>query len=227
MLQNCRLIRQIGKFCRRFGNETGGGGWPYLFLVLRVALIPCQYCFADPDVETLDWRAVCGRTARTVRREGRAGALPYPYRERLSSRRKPGSTMPCQRQTACGTTPELRLEPRLEPIECRDIAPETAVPHGAWIPAFAGITGVVVIPAKAGIHNALQVPGSVQHYSRAAIRADIRQRWYAFPRPADQAGSPFRKLRAKQRCSPRPSARYVRPCVRCWCWRCSVRGWRR
>ena len=101
------------------------------------------------------------------------------------------------------------------------------VPYGAWIPAFAGITGEVVIPAKAGIHNALQVPGSVQHYSRAAIRADIRQRWYAFPRPADQAGSPFRKLRAKQRCSPRPSARYVRPCVRCWCWRCSVRGWRR
>src|SRR4051812_43702144 len=24
-----------------------------------------------PDVETSDWRAVCGRTARTVRREGR------------------------------------------------------------------------------------------------------------------------------------------------------------
>jgi hypothetical protein len=25
----------------------------------------------DPDEETIDWRAVCGRTARTVRREGR------------------------------------------------------------------------------------------------------------------------------------------------------------
>jgi len=34
---------------------------------------------ANPDEETLDWRAVCGRTARTVRREGRAIALPYPY----------------------------------------------------------------------------------------------------------------------------------------------------
>jgi hypothetical protein len=31
-------------------------------------------CFrrrANPDEETTDWRAVCGRTARTVRREGR------------------------------------------------------------------------------------------------------------------------------------------------------------
>ena len=35
---------------------------------------------ANHDVETTNWRAVCGRTARTVRREGRARALPYPYR---------------------------------------------------------------------------------------------------------------------------------------------------
>ena len=34
----------------------------------------------NPDVEIADWRAVCGRTARTVRREGRALAFPYPYR---------------------------------------------------------------------------------------------------------------------------------------------------
>ena len=34
---------------------------------------------ADHDVETTDWRAVCGRTARTVRRAGRASALPDPY----------------------------------------------------------------------------------------------------------------------------------------------------
>ena len=33
-----------------------------------------------PDEETSDWRAVCGRTARTVRRAGRAQALPDPYR---------------------------------------------------------------------------------------------------------------------------------------------------
>ena len=30
---------------------------------------------ADPDEETIDWRAVCGRTARTVRREGRVERL--------------------------------------------------------------------------------------------------------------------------------------------------------
>ena len=36
---------------------------------------------ADPDEETTDWRAVCGRTARTVRRAGRAKALPDPYQD--------------------------------------------------------------------------------------------------------------------------------------------------
>jgi hypothetical protein len=30
--------------------------------------------------KTTDWRAVCGKTARTVRREGRVRTLPYPYR---------------------------------------------------------------------------------------------------------------------------------------------------
>src|SRR5919108_6691592 len=30
--------------------------------------------------ETTDWRAVCGRTARTVRRAGTAKAVPDPYR---------------------------------------------------------------------------------------------------------------------------------------------------
>ena len=32
-----------------------------------------------PDEETTDWRAVCGKTARTVRRAGRAQTLPDPY----------------------------------------------------------------------------------------------------------------------------------------------------
>src|SRR6202522_2958330 len=32
-----------------------------------------------PDVETSNWRAVCGKTASTVRREGRCKSLPYPY----------------------------------------------------------------------------------------------------------------------------------------------------
>src|SRR5215813_13962041 len=42
---------------------------------------------ANPDEETTDWRAVCGRTARTVRRAGTARAVPDPYqtlgRERI------------------------------------------------------------------------------------------------------------------------------------------------
>jgi hypothetical protein len=29
-------------------------------------------------VETTDWRAVCGKTARTVRREGRTVSFPTP-----------------------------------------------------------------------------------------------------------------------------------------------------
>src|ERR1044071_2036188 len=33
----------------------------------------------NPDEETTDWRAVCGRTARTVRRAGTAKAVPDPY----------------------------------------------------------------------------------------------------------------------------------------------------
>ena len=33
-----------------------------------------------PDEETTDWRAVCGKTARAVRRAGRATALPDPYK---------------------------------------------------------------------------------------------------------------------------------------------------
>ena len=34
-----------------------------------------------PDAETSDWRAVCGRTARTVRREGRPKAFPTPIED--------------------------------------------------------------------------------------------------------------------------------------------------
>ena len=33
---------------------------------------------------TTNWRAVCGRTARTVRREGWASAHSYPYRTKRS-----------------------------------------------------------------------------------------------------------------------------------------------
>ena len=34
---------------------------------------------ANPDEETTDWRAVCGKTASTVRRAGTAKAVSDPY----------------------------------------------------------------------------------------------------------------------------------------------------
>ena len=37
------------------------------------------------DEETADWRAVCGKTARTVRRAGWAKAHPDPYHEHRAS----------------------------------------------------------------------------------------------------------------------------------------------
>src|SRR5947207_12335233 len=36
-----------------------------------------------PDEETNDWRAVCGRTARTVRRAGRGQPFPTPIEGRF------------------------------------------------------------------------------------------------------------------------------------------------
>jgi hypothetical protein len=36
---------------------------------------------ANPDRETADWRAVCGRTACTVRRAGRTWVFPDPYQQ--------------------------------------------------------------------------------------------------------------------------------------------------
>lgn len=35
---------------------------------------------ANPAEETTDWRAVCGRTTRTVRRAGRTSIFPDPVR---------------------------------------------------------------------------------------------------------------------------------------------------
>jgi len=40
---------------------------------------------ADPDEETTDWRAVCGRTARTVGRAGGTSVLPDPYLGRTAA----------------------------------------------------------------------------------------------------------------------------------------------
>ena len=55
--------------------------WPNAFFAtqgLFTMLRPVRWR-ANPDEETTDWRAVCGKTARTVRRAGTAKALPDPY----------------------------------------------------------------------------------------------------------------------------------------------------
>src|SRR3989338_8205059 len=47
----------------------------------KLGCSPCTRCGLtrdNPDEETTDWRAVCGKTARTVRREGRAGGSSLP-----------------------------------------------------------------------------------------------------------------------------------------------------
>ena len=60
------------------GNGVKGSGWSYIGQMQN----SLSWCFslktnpdgwrANPDEETTNWRAVCGKTARTVRREGRA-----------------------------------------------------------------------------------------------------------------------------------------------------------
>src|SRR5271165_6307815 len=52
------------------------------------------------DEETTDWRAVCEKTARTVRREGSAKADPYPYRR--------GAAGSAQRFTLLSKTPSTQ-----------------------------------------------------------------------------------------------------------------------
>src|SRR6516162_523464 len=47
----------------------------------------------NPDEETTDWRAVCGRTARTVRRAGTAKAVPDPYQSSLDSGSLAGASL--------------------------------------------------------------------------------------------------------------------------------------
>ena len=48
---------------------------------LRQRSLSLVVCWAVSPLagKTTDWRAVCGKTARTVRREGAASTAPYPY----------------------------------------------------------------------------------------------------------------------------------------------------
>ncbi len=49
-----------------------------------------------PDEKTANWRAVCGKTARTVRREGRQ-CHPYPFKRKLKPGVPDAFGLPCHR----------------------------------------------------------------------------------------------------------------------------------
>src|SRR5215475_4614589 len=81
-----------GRCCE---SRRSGRAWEVVEMIISAGQIhssrprDCSPCIqpgswrANPDEETTDWRAVCGRTARTVRRAGTAGAVSDPYRRTL------------------------------------------------------------------------------------------------------------------------------------------------
>src|SRR5215468_3563254 len=79
--------------CERYCESRGSDrAWEFVERIISAGPInssrprDCSPCIqpgswrANPDEETTDWRAVCGRTARTVRRAGTAKAVSDPYR---------------------------------------------------------------------------------------------------------------------------------------------------
>ena len=90
------------------GNGVKGGKWSQsgqMPFSLNGDFSPCirpTFWRANPDEETTDWRAVCGRTARTVRRAGRGDSsrpLSFEYhmflkisKVLINSRYHPGSS---------------------------------------------------------------------------------------------------------------------------------------
>ena len=103
-----RLIRRrLRAVLRKQSKRPGLGrcradhqGWPNAFFAAAglFALYPAWQVEKTPDEVTTDWRAVCGRTARTVRREGRrepslplSGIIPSRGREFIPTHSNPGS----------------------------------------------------------------------------------------------------------------------------------------
>lgn len=74
-----RMLAALGNGVK--GDKRVSRCWPHVFIATlgRFTIIGVLCQRANHDVETTDWRAVCGRTARTVRREGTARAVLYPY----------------------------------------------------------------------------------------------------------------------------------------------------
>jgi hypothetical protein len=86
-----------------------------------------SYCSHDPrfdterdipDVETSNWRAVCGKTASTVRREGRREPLPYPYHACFGAHHFPSRQI--------SNSPRLPADDRLFSREAPVVAGERA-----------------------------------------------------------------------------------------------------
>ena len=80
------LLRKQEKRPGMGGALTTIGAGPMLSSLLKGCspFTACEWR-ANPDEETTDWRAVCGRTARTVRRAGTARAVSDPYRARRTN----------------------------------------------------------------------------------------------------------------------------------------------
>src|SRR5919198_3253153 len=78
-----------GRSCE---SRRSTGVWDFVEKIISAGQInssrprDCSLCIqpgswrANPDEETTDWRAVCGKIARTVRRAGTAKAVSDPYR---------------------------------------------------------------------------------------------------------------------------------------------------
>jgi hypothetical protein len=73
-------------------------GWPYFLKASYAPHLRKTVLTVNPDVETLDWRAVCGKTARTVRRAGRAAALSDPYQKVVDSSQNQNPGLPLSRE---------------------------------------------------------------------------------------------------------------------------------
>ena len=100
---------------------------------------------ANPDEETTNWRAVCGKTARTVRREGRTSVLLYPYHER----RHPGgpSSSPTTFPSALfNTINSSRSAPNFSPLT----APPRSVSPTTWHHRLPGASGKPAGQTRAG-----------------------------------------------------------------------------
>src|SRR3989338_4027699 len=89
--RSARLMRRFAADCARcYANRKSDPALAGVMQTInagrmhssrKLGCSPCTRCGLtrdNPDEETTDWRAVCGKTARTVRREGRAGGSSLP-----------------------------------------------------------------------------------------------------------------------------------------------------